>query len=59
VQAVLTVPPGKSLRNVTDVVEVKVVQDDELRVPSADDVLLEIVGAEAIGQCFADERVLG
>ncbi len=49
----------ESLCDVTDVVKVQVVQDDELPVSRRDDILLEIVGAETVCQCFADERVLG
>src|SRR5215207_4826932 len=57
--AVASLPPGETLRHVADVVEIKIVQDDERTVARGDDVLLEEIGTEAIGQRFRRKRVLG
>ena len=59
VTAVGSLPARKTARDVGDVVEIQIVEDDELRIARRDDVLLEIVGTEPVRERLCFERVLG
>ena len=56
---ILTPAPWEARGDVGDVVEIRIVQDHELRVARRDDVLLEIIGAEPERERLGFERVLG